>query len=70
MLLTIRILALMGRLSTYTLCDDVDSSLDNVRDNGAESIGLECYTGNACALVGIPTTFVLVGPDYIADVIE
>lgn len=68
MISLIRILALCAKFGAYPSCDVDDWGLDNVRDNGAQSVGISCYAGN-------PETdrddlFLLVGPDWIADAVS
>lgn len=59
----IRIVALLARFQATQPCDVDDSALDNVRDTGAESVGISCGVDDAAE-------FILVGPDFIGDYVS
>lgn len=63
----IRIVALLARFQGYQSCDVDDWGLDNVRDLGAESVGISCDSGERDDRNDL---FLLVGPDFIGDVLQ
>lgn len=66
MLTTLKIAILVMNLSAYPKCDVVDWALDNMRDNGAESVGVSCDVG-AEEMGSEDYNFFLIGPDFIMD---
>jgi hypothetical protein len=58
-----RIVALLARFQAFQACEVDDWALDNVRDTGAESVGVSCDDSRGER----PLVFILVGPDWLTN---